>query len=271
MAEGEATPVVEAKRLVERDDEGMSQSYHEIFDTQGYRGGESSPCTISSPQEGSSGSGVSGDTETGTLLDVAASGGQVFFNEGSGRLECEDGGDPGTTTKYLTSKLVADSLMWQQTFRNDSPSPEEWPGHSPEEGPSSEPDPGPGARPRPSSLVNEGQGEIVKVPAVPGAPDPRVLEDLEREARRLATEVDSLVENLSCTLQSVSALTVDTVETYRDGVCKTCDEVDNNIKAMYQLMAKWEELNKNMAPAYRVASQIKDIKRLLEMFEAALG
>ena len=24
---------------------------------------------------------------------------QVFFNEGSGRLECEDGGDPGTTTK----------------------------------------------------------------------------------------------------------------------------------------------------------------------------
>ena len=84
-------------------------------------------------------------------------------------------------------------------------------------------------------------------------------------------QVDSLVENLSCTLQSVSALTVDTVETYRDGVCKTCDEVDNNIKAMYQLMAKWEELNKNMAPAYRVASQIKDIKRLLEMFEAALG
>ena len=76
---------------------------------------------------------------------------QVFFNEGSGRLECEDGGDPGTTTKYvlqnlfifvwqmiitcryLTSKLVADSLMWQQTFRNDSPSPEEWPDRSPEE------------------------------------------------------------------------------------------------------------------------------------------
>ena len=24
----------------------------------------------------------------------------------------------------------------------------------------------------------------------------------------------------------------------RDGVCKTCDEVDGNIKSMYQLMAK---------------------------------
>ena len=86
MAEGEATPVVEAKRLVERDDEGMSQSYHEIFDTQvertldstsyhlrqGYRREDSSPCTITSPQEGSSGSGVSGETETGTVLDVTA-------------------------------------------------------------------------------------------------------------------------------------------------------------------------------------------------------
>ena len=132
--------------------------------------------------------------------------------------------------------------------------------------------PDPNTRSRPSSLIEGGQqGEVVRVPAVQGAPDPRVIEDLEREARRLATEVDSLVENLSCTLQGVSALTVDTVETYRDGVCKTCDEVDNNIKAMYQLMAKWEELNKNMAPAYRVANQIKDIKRLLEMFEAALG
>ena len=37
----------------------------------------------------------------------------------------------------------------------------------------------------------------------------------------------------------------------RDGVCKTCDAVDDNIKGMYQLMAKWEELNKAMTPAYK--------------------
>ena len=88
---------MEAKRLVERDDEGMSQSYHEIFDTQveltldstscnlrqGYRREDSSPCTITSPQEGSSGSGVSGETETGTVLDVAASGGQVLTRKNS--------------------------------------------------------------------------------------------------------------------------------------------------------------------------------------------
>ncbi len=56
-------------------------------------------------------------------------------------------------------------------------------------------------------------------------------------------------------------------ETYRDGVCKTCDEVDSNIKSMYQLMAKVEELNKSMAPAYKLAEQVKEVKRLLEMLE----
>ena len=67
------------------------------------------------------------------------------------------------------------------------------------------------------------------------AVDPRVLNDIEREARRLATDVDSLVENLSCMLHSVSGLTVETVQTYSVGVCKTCDEVDSNIRGMYQV------------------------------------
>ena len=85
-------------------------------------------------------------------------------------------------------------------------------------------------------------------------------------------------------------------------MCKTCDAVDDNIKGMYQLMAKWEELNKSMGPAYRygilptsltlslqlfyglaeiilhyiqlfffrLSSQIKDIKKLLDVMELAL-
>ena len=39
--------------------------------------------------------------------------GDVYLRDG--RLVCEE--DAGNTTQYLTSKLVADSLMWQQTFR----------------------------------------------------------------------------------------------------------------------------------------------------------
>jgi len=253
-------------RNITRDEADMSQSYHEIFDTQGYLSqGQNSPAhtpgSVDTPgTETGSGSVDSGNTETGHHVHSTV----VYYNEGEGRLvSCSP---PAATpmSQYLTSKLVADSLMWQQTFRNDSPSPEE-----PQPSTRVPNDPDSAARPRPSSLGSE-------LPSSLPSPrdlvvDPMLLNDIEKEARRLATDVDSLVENLSGVLQSVSGLTVETVQAYRDGVCKTCDEVDSNIRGMYQLMAKWEELNKNMAPAYRVSSQIKDIKRLLDIFEAALG
>ena len=35
----------------------------------------------------------------------------------------------------------------------------------------------------------------------------------------------------------------------------------------FQLMAKVEELNKSMAPAYKLAEQVKEVKRLLELLE----
>jgi len=248
------------KRSIPKEEGDMSQSYHEIFDTQGYITNSTPDTPGSADTPGTETGSGSGHTETG--IPVLSTG--VFYNEGDGRLvSCSP---PAATpmAQYLTSKLVADSLMWQQTFRNDSPSPDE-----PEPSTRVPNDPDSAARPRPSSLGSD-------LPSSLPSPrdmiaDPLVLNDIEKEARRLATDVDSLVENLSCVLQSVSALTVETVQTYRDGVCKTCDEVDANIRAMYQLMAKWEELNKNMAPAYRVSSQIKDVKRLLDMFEAAMS
>lgn len=101
--------------------------------------------------------------------------------------------------------------------------------------------------------------------------DPNVLNDLEIEVRRVATSVDTLTENLAGILRSVSALTVECLEVYRDAVCKTCDAVDSNIKSMYQLMAKCEELSKLMKPIYKLAEQIKGIKRLLDLFENAMN
>ena len=217
----------------------MAQSYHEIFDSQGYR----------AASRGESSSSL--DTPGGSVETV-----QVFYSEGEGRLvSVSPPGCQPPMSQYLTSKLISDTLMWQETFRNDSPSPEDKVTEA------SDLD-------RPVSHVSDLSpvrrgGEVVL--------DPRLINDIEREARRLATELDSLVETLSCALQSISGLTVEHVQTYRDGACKTCDQVDTNIRAMYQLMAKWEELNKNMAPAYKVSSQIKDIKRLLDLFEGALG
>ncbi|KAJ8878916.1 hypothetical protein PR048_019519 [Dryococelus australis] len=101
--------------------------------------------------------------------------------------------------------------------------------------------------------------------------DPGVLNDLEAEVKKVATSVDTLTENLAGILRSVSALTVDCLEIYRDAVCKTCDAVDSNIKSMYQLMAKCEELSKSMKPIYKLSELLKGIKRLLDLFENAVN
>lgn len=234
-----SVPGGEARRSAEDGD--MSQSYHEIFDTQPY-----------------SGRAAKTEQEREEVPKPV----EVYYSEGEGRLVSVSpppGCDQPPMSQYLTSKLVADSLMWQQTFRNDSPSPEE--------------DQRPGTSlQRPTSLpASDSASSVATRAKVSAVIDPGVINHIEKEARRLATDVDALVENLSCVLQSLSGLTVEHVQTYRDGVCKTCDSVDSNIRAMYQLMAKWEELNKNMAPAYRISGQIKDIKRLLDLFEAALN
>lgn len=101
--------------------------------------------------------------------------------------------------------------------------------------------------------------------------DHNVLNELEMEARKIATSVDSLTESLAEILHSASALTVGCLETYRDTVCKTCDAVDHNIKSMYQLMAKCEELSKSMGPIYKSSEKVKEIKRMLDLFENTMN
>ncbi|XP_071040720.1 uncharacterized protein [Parasteatoda tepidariorum] len=97
--------------------------------------------------------------------------------------------------------------------------------------------------------------------------DPHVISDLEAQAKKVATVIDTMLENLSETLQSFSSLTLACMETYESSVCKTCDAVDANIKSVYQLMAKCEELSNSMQPLYKVSAEVKHIKKMLEQLE----
>jgi len=212
--------------------------------------------------------------------DMSASYHEIFDNQMPGPLRDDDADEDdeeaandrlgpllsldnntASTTEYLTSKLVEDSLKWQRESKDGVPP-------SPKDSP---------AQKRPQQLLPMALNDDMKALSLKPsqskkmqALDPTAIEDIERHARYLAHCVDSMVENLSGVLQSASGSTVQTLETYRDGVCKTCDEVDNNIKSMYQLMAKVEELNKSMSPAYKVSEQIKELKQLLDLYESCL-
>ncbi|XP_014664670.1 PREDICTED: uncharacterized protein LOC106806988 [Priapulus caudatus] len=101
--------------------------------------------------------------------------------------------------------------------------------------------------------------------------DPQAVVDLELQAHRVADSLHFMMENLSAKLHSMSALTVACMQTYRDSVSSTCDNFDATIKAMYTLMARCEELGKTMGPVYDLRNQIKEIRRLLDLFESKVA
>lgn len=106
--------------------------------------------------------------------------------------------------------------------------------------------------------------------ALPPQLDSNVLNDLEIEAQYLAADIDNLTENLTNLLHSISSITADNVEVYTNSVTKLTDSIDANIKAMYSIIAKTEEISKTMNRAEETALRIKEIRKLVDLFEAAL-
>ncbi|KAK2702006.1 hypothetical protein QYM36_019392 [Artemia franciscana] len=110
-------------------------------------------------------------------------------------------------------------------------------------------------------------------------PSPRVMETsmsqtveflnkIEGDARRVASAVDSLMEQLGTTLHQISAVTSESLDVYKDSVCKACDLMDSNIKNMYQLIAKCEEANQAMVPIYKYVESVKETKKLVDLLES---
>ncbi|KAI4467088.1 hypothetical protein MML48_2g00012757 [Holotrichia oblita] len=98
--------------------------------------------------------------------------------------------------------------------------------------------------------------------------DINFLNDLESEAQHLATSVDNLTENLCGILHSISSITADNVDVYKNAVSKMSDDMDANIKSMYTMMAKAEEVTQTMKSVQAHSVRIKEIKRLVDLFES---
>jgi methyl-accepting chemotaxis protein len=106
--------------------------------------------------------------------------------------------------------------------------------------------------------------------SLPPQMDTQCLADIEIEAQYLAANVDNLTENLTNLLHSISAITADNVEVYKQSVTKLTDTIDANIKSMYSIIAKSEEISKSMKKAENLSVRIKEIRRLVDMFDQTL-
>jgi hypothetical protein len=101
-------------------------------------------------------------------------------------------------------------------------------------------------------------------------PDPSVLRDLEVHARAISSNVDMCLRDLRGSLRGMSDLTLEFMQIYSSTISSTCDNVDAAIKSQYKLIAKAEELNDTMQDARKVAQQVKDMKRLVDLLESRL-
>ncbi|XP_018580250.1 BLOC-1-related complex subunit 6 isoform X2 [Anoplophora glabripennis] len=66
----------------------------------------------------------------------------------------------------------------------------------------------------------------------------------------------------------ISSITADNVDVYKNAVSKMSDAMDSNIKSMYTMMAKAEEVTQSMKIVEGHAIRIKEIKRLVDLFES---
>uniref|UniRef100_A0A1I8NN32 BLOC-1-related complex subunit 6 C-terminal helix domain-containing protein n=1 Tax=Stomoxys calcitrans TaxID=35570 RepID=A0A1I8NN32_STOCA len=111
--------------------------------------------------------------------------------------------------------------------------------------------------------------QFFQTPIIPQI-DANVLNDIEIEAQYLAASVDNLTENLCNLLHSISSITADNVEVHKNAVNKLTDSMDANIKCMYTIMAKTEEISKSMQPTEQLGVRIREIKRLVDMLDSTV-
>lgn len=98
--------------------------------------------------------------------------------------------------------------------------------------------------------------------------DPAVITDIEEQAHHASKSIGKLMAYISKELKHGATATSSIVKVYDGTIDHIHEEVEKNIKAMYGLIAKCEELDRQMKPINELANQVENIKSMLDAFEA---
>lgn len=113
--------------------------------------------------------------------------------------------------------------------------------------------------------MNEGQGKTnsCDIPPV----DAEAVKVLETKAKELESNLNRMMHNLKKNMNGICSSSVQHAECYRECVKNIGNLTDTSTKAMANLIAKCEEMNRSMEPLYSMGEQLKMLKLLLDQFE----
>jgi hypothetical protein len=97
--------------------------------------------------------------------------------------------------------------------------------------------------------------------------DQNALDDIKKEADKLAEEFYLLNKDLQFKLNKISAISVCCTQTYKDELDKFCQIVDDDILLHENIIEKAKDLSASMKPIYQLQAKISQIKRLVDCLE----
>lgn len=83
-----------------------------------------------------------------------------------------------------------------------------------------------------------------------------MLRDIETNAKKVAENLDYMLDNLRYSLHAMATCTKLSVSLHKEAIDDMHVTVDESIKMMYAFLAKFEELNSNMKPIEALAAQM---------------
>ncbi|CEF59907.1 Protein of unknown function DUF2365 family-containing protein [Strongyloides ratti] len=92
----------------------------------------------------------------------------------------------------------------------------------------------------------------------------KAMDMIEKERQTLGDEVDNCLRSLRGTMRGIIDLTTEGMELYHSCISKTCDQAEQAIKHTFSVMAKSEELTKNLKKIDEVYKQVKELREITD-------
>jgi len=121
--------------------------------------------------------------------------------------------------------------------------------------------------PQVSPSLSRNQTESLESQAMHQLVTEEFLQNIEKNAQTCAKSVEYLTQTLKSSLNTITNLSVQYMETYQLSINNVCDAANTSVIDTTNLISKLQELNQDLKQIEPLHIEIKSIKKNLDLFE----